>query len=714
MKILTLSMLFLLALGAHSTNITGFHTFRSKTGPDKPNFLCSDRCLIEEQYDRCCSCEGKTVWELDSTTGYLPVFLEYRSMFGESVIVSNSSSNTFQWLEHSYGFMNGLPDNVCEYNNTLVSIILPGNRILSVEGVNCMWHLDTLDLSDNPISSISNTTFSGMPNLRVLRLVNTQIQILEPNTFIHADTEIFVTDLSNNDFISLDVSNIYSKLRAFCNISLSECNLTITRANENNLSLTESYGGGEILLLKSEIHSGHPFFQVYGYDPDVFKQWPKYKTQGRFTFSEIGINCDCKTAEMLQSGLDVYKKFTYIINDRYICSSPEHLKNIGVEQVFNDSSPISLDMFVCQKQSFCPVQCDCMEQPSQSRLYVDCSNKNLTSLPKYLPQTYYDIELNCSGNMITNVESVRYMDQISILDLSGNPVDRVSESVPSNLSRLERLDLSDHSLSQLINTFKILDAGKVWFGENSISCSCNDQWIEAWRKGGNINESNVLMCKTGSGTLVHAEKAFSECNKVEAFDTLNWLFCILPATMLLGLIIAKLLWTDFLLLGRHLTKSKFQKKYDNDIFILYDEGNSDVLKFVLHIMTFFQEQGFLCFVKEIHGGVGGASDVQLYQEMGNCRSVLAILSLPEDDGAVDEVVLGMNHAWKMFLDKRIECVLAVIYDGKFTEQKKRFPYLGSLNRYNRVLKVRSRQYNIKEKIKQTLPKAQYKDIVLVH
>ncbi|XP_048770326.1 uncharacterized protein LOC125676514 [Ostrea edulis] len=249
---------------AYNLNITNYHSWKSGTGPKKPNFFCQDICFTREEHDRCCSCEGKPIWELNPNISYLPVYVEYINTFGRSKILGNDSTASFHWLRHENGRMNRLPDNLCEYNDTLVTLSLKGNKIQSIEGINCMRLSDYLDLSDTSILSVSNETFSGMPNLRVLTMMNTNIRRLELNTFMATEgTDIFVTDLSKNDFLSFDISNVFFKRRAYCDIALVSCNITFTGTNDIDLSLDNSYGGGELVCADSNINT-HPIQMIFG------------------------------------------------------------------------------------------------------------------------------------------------------------------------------------------------------------------------------------------------------------------------------------------------------------------------------------------------------------------------------------------------------------------------------------------------------------------
>ncbi|XP_062609790.1 uncharacterized protein LOC134271606 [Saccostrea cucullata] len=533
--------------------------------------------------------------------GFVDIDAKYVNTFGRSIIVGNDSSS-FYWLVHENERMSRLPDNLCEFNNTLVTLNLRGNRIQSIEGINCLNFLDFLDVSENPISVVSNETFSGMPSLRVLLLANTNIKTIEPNTFNPAGTEIYIPDLSDNTFLSFDVSNVYFERRAFCNITLVRCNITFVKKEETMLKTGVKYGGGEVVLADSTINH-HPIQLIFGSSVSSLRNLYKYDFTGRFTFKKLVLPCDCNLGALMSGEIEVFRRFYHLPNDdSYTCSSPEHLKNFNVLNVFNDTA--LLDMFVCQKQNFCPSVCTCIEQPSRYRMIVDCSNRNLTSLPTYLPETIYNIELNCSNNAITDVIPVNYLKNLSVLDLSGNRVTEISDTVPSRLESLESLYLTDHSLPKLTRGFADIDASKVWFGRNSVPCSCQEKWIKAWRLGSKVNSSNPLLCQTDSHGILRAEIAFDSCIENE-FDENYFAFFLLPAIALMAMYMIRVFRFDAIII-----KSRFRTKkntnYCYDVYVLFDDTNSDIIKYSLDIFRHLRQNGYECFVPPIHEDVGDA------------------------------------------------------------------------------------------------------------
>jgi hypothetical protein len=297
------------------------------------------------------------------------------------------------------------------------------------------------------------------------------------------------------------------------------------------------------------------------------------------------------------------------------------------------------------------------------------------------------------------VQTVNYLENVTVFDLSGNQITGISDKVPTRLQTIEKLFLTDHSLLKLSHGFSKIDAGKVWFGLNPVPCSCDEKWISAWRLGSKVNSSNPLFCQTESGVF-RAEEAFNTCESKDEYGKFLALFA-LPVSVLVAYLMFRLLRFDYIIIrNRFLKKNRI---YRYDIFFLFDDSNADVTRFALGIYSHLHHQGYECFVPQIHGEVGEVREVQLYRNIKESRSIVAFLSMPKDDDAPDDVMIGMKHAWSVFSSKDIENIIAVVFDGKFSEQKARFPYLGALNRANRVFKMTNRKYNVKQKVEETLP-----------
>jgi hypothetical protein len=307
--------------------------------------------------------------------------------------------------------------------------------------------------------------------------------------------------------------------------------------------------------------------------------------------------------------------------------------------------------------------------------------------------------------MITRVYAVNYLQNITFLDLSGNQITEISDTVPSGLQTIEQLSLTDHTLLKLSRAFSAIDAGKIWFGRNEVPCSCNEKWIKPWRLGSKVNSSNPLLCRTESGVILPAEDAFDNCNGSD-FNKSFLTFIIIPAMALSAYLTFRSLRFDFVIMKNRLWKMK-KREYRYDTFFLFDDSNEDVTRFTLDVYLHLHRQGYECFVPQIHGEVGEVREIQLFRNIKESRSVVTVLSMPKNDDVIDDVIIGMKSAWSLLYSNDIN-IIAVIFSGRFSEQKARFPYLGALNRANRVFKMTSRKYNVKQKVYETLPPPSFK------
>ncbi|XP_061177022.1 uncharacterized protein LOC133185739 [Saccostrea echinata] len=584
---------------------------------------------------------------------------------------------------------------------------LQRNWLSNIEGVNCLKALDSLDVSYNDIQFITNSTFQNMPNLRVLRMAHTGIKSLEPYLFELQNTELFVIDLSHNHIDNLHISNICPERKLFCNISFDESNLTFTDVPEFKVSHEKSYGVGDIIFGTCKTNK-HPVSVIFK-EPSEIKNVYTYDHTGTFWFSKLTMPCDCHLGELLLSDNKMFEKFYYIPNKtQYECLSPENMKGIDVLKTFNNTSVF--DEFICHITKFCPEKCSCIEQPSRMRMIVDCSNMNLTNIPHIIPQTSYDIELNCSNNKITILNSPNtlkhhsYLSNITLLDLSKNAVGTVEDEFLKKLnnSRLKSLLLLDHKLQKLPREFKNIDADKVWFGSNSVPCECKDKWIASWRLSMRNTSSNPLFCTSSDGLQQAAENVFSDCYE-DDFDNIIFSLFLVPSVVLVAAAAAIYLRFDFVLLKNRLVDHK-KNTYDHDVFILFDDSNSEVNKFAIDVYVYLDQQGYHCFFPPVHEEVGVVRHVYQNEILKKSRNILIILSKPlQNDHNINILKYGMNHVWKLISENQIENMLVVLFDGNIREEKRRFPYIKALKRFRRVLNVSSRKYNIKTKIGENLP-----------
>lgn len=140
------------------------------------------------------------------------------------------------------------------------------------------------------------------------------------------------------------------------------------------------------------------------------------------------IECDCNLYDFLRyldGNMHPYvQNYFHIKPDGLKCHSPQWLADIPVMNLKSTK-------LKCQVVDPCPKECTCWVKRSDNSFLIDCSHRNLTSVPqniKTLPN--YRLELNLSGNELTRmpplVEIGLNNAQISKLSLSNNNIYDIS------------------------------------------------------------------------------------------------------------------------------------------------------------------------------------------------------------------------------------------------------------------------------------------------
>uniref|UniRef100_A0A6M2DX80 Putative membrane glycoprotein lig-1 n=1 Tax=Xenopsylla cheopis TaxID=163159 RepID=A0A6M2DX80_XENCH len=99
---------------------------------------------------------------------------------------------------------------------------------------------------------------------------------------------------------------------------------------------------------------------------------------------------------------------------------------------------------------YCDVEeCDCFID--DAKFVVDCSNKNMSELPKNIPKDTQKLIL--SNNNFEDVPDLNSLEDLEELNLSGNKIRKISAGVLMNLLKLEKVILSKNNLTKLSDIF---------------------------------------------------------------------------------------------------------------------------------------------------------------------------------------------------------------------------------------------------------------------
>ncbi|XP_069121146.1 protein toll-like [Argopecten irradians] len=593
-----------------------------EVGPHK-DLLCRPFCTD----DRCCSCHSQPKWELgNEPIGDLHV--EYSGLGKVSaklVSVSNLSEYNYLQVIHTHGRLRALPINICNFER-LVKINFANNLIESIGTINCLQMLDTLVLSGNRISHISNKTFVDMPALRVLDLSYNILTTLDANTFTSKTTNIFHVDFSNNVLETVDLSNIVNENYLYCKIDFENA-MKGHFSNVHNITIDpdKHYNSGDISFVGCIMEQD--MFSFIGHrNPDLIQLFPLI-ISGTYKFANATVKCDCSVALYLKDHWRLLKLDDN--NDGLMCRDQNYsIRDMHDQKLF--------DNFFCDRYVNCPRYCTCIEQPTQWRIIVNCSFTQMKRLPEQLPDSVFLVELLVTNNEIRHLEKRDYFNRLRILDLSDNEMKTIGNDVAQSLSSLLKLNLTNHNIDDLPDTFRFLDANLIFLGYKGITCTCDNTWIGDWRVRSNIHPGNPLFCENirnhGNKTLVELTKPYLvECSEMDqsTIFLLTALLCLAVLSMTGIFVIWMFYFEVSILLGtiRRKTIKEDLRRYKYDVFVSFDDSDVDSRRFVMdYLLRILNSSHYTTYVPYRDMSVGNLREKEVKNAIRRARTFVCILS----------------------------------------------------------------------------------------
>lgn len=140
-------------------------------------------------------------------------------------------------------------------------------------------------------------------------------------------------------------------------------------------------------------------------------------------------------------------------------------------------------------------------------------------LPKELPESS-NLTLILRNNQITKFDYRPYLQNTSILELSGNLITDFTQKASSALKPSMKLDLTNNPLTKLLQEFQVLDPCSASFGEVKLKCDCSSVWPMQWSEKSRIKKCEIhqdIFAKQKTGKcqlriLMKAKYVIGECH----------------------------------------------------------------------------------------------------------------------------------------------------------------------------------------------------------
>ncbi|XP_076071627.1 protein toll-like [Mytilus galloprovincialis] len=628
------------------------------------NFLmCPDACNHTITFRRnfagnnvvtCCVKDAQPFWNISKSNLLDVLHLKTTREYWFFEGIDTSAVNLYFKVVYQQGDLKEIPDILCK-SKKIVEINFSANQIENIANIDCLHILDTLNLSFNRVSSLKNTTFRVLKYLRVLNLSYNKIQYIEPNTFNYRPGSLMKINLNRNLMESIDVTNLLIDYW-FDRIDLIG-NRISKFTNELSNKFNFSNGGGTINLGHNLI-SEFPNLPKLGIPIDIL-------LSGVFKYPinifKNPIKCDCKFGSFIKTFQLAAKHFE---GPRiFICKDPPLLREKRLIDINEDLLTCDISM-----QHRCPPECNCYEQPSRSRVVVNCSSTRKRKMPSVCPQQD-DLDIDFSHNFISVFEYHTYLNRTFSINLSNNRITSVDPFI-YGIVKLRNINLQHNKILQIHkNVLLMTNDHKISFGRISIKCSCEMKWIESWlenqlRRHGVYNSINCHI----RGRNIQASSISEICAFVKPNSTVKYVLFSVVISIFVSLLLCLKMKYELCLLLRNF-KRLYLNRFNNndsvepirfDVYISFNAENSNIMKWIKTVVSNLEKNGYKICLPPRDFDVGGVHVDQISTEIANSISYLVILS---DDYLKSQFqMIEWNKIWAHYKTNIYRNIVVINYD----------------------------------------------------
>lgn len=379
----------------------------------------------------------------------------------------------------NFNELTSLPDEIFFDLSQLVKLDLSKNHLTSISRTlfSRLKSLDYLNMSENKLKEIEDMSFNFMPKLRIAVFSNNYL------TFNTATSNLYWDDYGKKspfysctalEELYLDRNNISE---IFGDWMISTLYLRILDLQFNQIT---QLSVEDLQFVSNNIKVNLTHNQIKVINLAHVEEIAKYQKVPRdvLIFVEANpIKCDCSAYDFLRyldGRLHSYvQNYFHIIPGHLTCQTPERLADVEVTN-------LKSKQLKCQISDPCPDRCTCWLIRDDETFLIDCSHKNLTSVPrniKTLPS--HNVELNFTGNELTRMLPLTEIGlddiQISKLLLSNNNINKISvNELPLNMKVLE---LHNNNISRLnsdvLQFMKNTSLTELTLHGNPWTCDCD-------------------------------------------------------------------------------------------------------------------------------------------------------------------------------------------------------------------------------------------------
>ncbi|XP_059170224.1 slit homolog 2 protein-like isoform X2 [Physella acuta] len=310
-------------------------------------------------------------------------------------------------------------------------------------------HVQRLDLQGNNLTVIRKTDLQGLSNLRILQLLDNQIESVEKGAFQDLSSVIRLR-LDRNELKTLP-DLLFASMTKLERLDLSYNNIQyIGRKTLKSSSLLKNLQlDHNQLICISDVAIRHlKNMEILTLSNNNLTSVSSNLFENMRLLRILRINdnklvCDCHLAWFARwlrknPSLGMFTE----------CHQPLHLRNAELTELQDidfkcDATFENRHAVECVEENLCPRQCRCVDG------IIDCRDKGLTQIPENIPESV--IEIRLEENHITQVPARAFADLTSLkrIDLGNNQISYIAPDAFSGLHSLNSLVLYGNKLKEL-------------------------------------------------------------------------------------------------------------------------------------------------------------------------------------------------------------------------------------------------------------------------
>ena len=641
-----------------------------------------------------CACCSKPSWY--DYRSLLPLTLEFSSWNGHIILHNHSSNCTsrtqmttqstdfcsfYYKLEGENRNLTELPENLCEHTRIVV-LNVPHNRISQLFSLSCLANLDIFNASYNLLTSIRHTTFDGMQRLRVLDLSHNRIAYIGPLSFQHESTHILYIDLSHNNLINIDSTNV-ALLKPHCSISFAD-NYISDITNVMNITLVreifDKYDSGGYIDFSGNSFKNLPSPQAFG-----FQLQSEYGTLifGRYIveYKDNKIYCDCNVYHIWRHAHEIFPEVIAIgVSLNVCCYVPEFLRHncVNSKASFDDSE---YDKLICNSTDCIP-GCRCFYQPHRDTFYIQCTAADLSSTQKIdfkkfreqltvpeLRQKFdgFYVHANFSNNALTTFPHKDFLAHTKMLDLSGNTISKISGSVLRSLNGDAVINITGNPVEKLPKEIQRFRSSQIVLQGLVLQCTCEDEmykWLPQWLKYGGEGNRGKIFCNTRN-RLVDVMDITDET--LDCFESHLLVYLSILSVIGIAVIFTFIFRYELYILVRKyrerdsLNSQNLSFRYDA-YFVMSDQNESLITWVLNTLCPILENKGYRCFIPIRDLTVGCIREEEIRARIHQSKAFITILTEESDFDLDTWMQIEWRCCWQTYKEFYSTRLVVINYD----------------------------------------------------